>query len=284
MPELPEVEVLVRNLAPLLEGKTIRALEVRRPRLLRPTSGREFRRVLVGSTFRTLTRRGKYLVFTLENPGRSSTTRLLGHLGMTGRMYVRPETGRLPKHAAVVFSFHRTRFVFEDVRGFGRLTLDTTPLSGLGPEPLGELFGLEHFATALKGSAQPIKVKLLDQSLIAGVGNIYASESLFRAGISPRLPSRRLTIKQVGRLRPSLRKVLTKAIEWGSTVPMDRAGGVKADGLFCYRRTAGSDASFAERLWVYDREDQPCVRCGSPVRRIVQASRSTYYCPRCQHV
>lgn len=282
MPELPEVEVLARHLGPLLENKTVREVSVRRPKVLRPTSLRKFTQTLRGSRFAGLSRRGKYLVFTMRTarPARSFT--LLGHLGMTGRMYLLPVNRQLPKHAAVVLNLGRENFVFEDTRYFGRLTLDVRALEKLGPEPLAEAFDAKQFGQALKRSRQPIKVKLLDQSLVAGVGNIYASEALFRAGISPRLAARRLKVEQIQTLRRALREVLAEAIDCGSTVPLNFSGAGAPDGLFYFGRAPGVPDYYEERLRVYDRAGHPCPECGSGIKRLVQAARSTYYCSRCQ--
>lgn len=282
MPELPEVEILVRHLAPLLEGRSIQNLEVRRARSIRPGSRREFKRVLTGSTFRSLTRRGKYLLFKLTTGRGPAAVLMLGHLGMTGRMYLQPSKVDLSKHVAVTFSLGAFRFVFEDVRGFGRLSLDTGPLDKLGPEPFDEAFSVCHFRESLRSSAQAIKVKLLDQSLVAGVGNIYACEALFRAGISPRVAARRLTTRQITRLNRSLREVLAEAIRFGSTIPLNLTGERHSDGLFYYGRSEAAGGSYEERLRVYGREGCACFRCGGAVRRFVQGARSTYYCPRCQ--
>jgi formamidopyrimidine-DNA glycosylase len=282
MPELPEVEVLARHLAPLLKNKTIHRIAIRRRRVLRPTSEREFKLTLKEARFADLNRRGKYLVFSLRRPGGRKTISLLGHLGMTGRMYLQPADTPLAKHAAVVLYLGKTNFIFEDTRYFGRLTLDTSMLTALGPEPLGDGFSVDYFLRALKRSAQPIKVKLLDQSIVAGVGNIYASEALFRAGLSPRLAARGLTGKQVERLWHYVREVLAEAIQFGSTIPLDLAGTGRRDGLFYYGQPDGASDSYDERLQVYDRQGLLCERCGTPIKRIVQAARGTFYCPRCQ--
>ncbi|HYG34722.1 MAG TPA: DNA-formamidopyrimidine glycosylase family protein, partial [Clostridia bacterium] len=219
MPELPEVEVLVRHLKPLLEGQTITEVHVRRPKILAPTTTRQFGKVLRGATFTALSRRGKFLLFHLKTLHSDLPVPLLGHLGMTGRMYLLPAGSPLPKHAVVVMNLGKEDFVFEDTRYFGRMTLDITSIEKLGPEPLGDEFTPEHFGQALQRSTQPIKVKLLDQTLVAGVGNIYASEALFRAGISPRVAARRLNGPQVQRLWQAIREVLTEAIKCGSTLP-----------------------------------------------------------------
>jgi formamidopyrimidine-DNA glycosylase len=281
MPELPEVEVLVRHLAPLLEGRMVRGVEVRRERVLRPTSPSELDAALVGARFVRVTRRAKFLVFELRRP-RIGPLTLVGHLGMTGRMFLQPKRAPLPRHTAVALELCRGRFVFEDTRYFGRLTLDTAPLAALGPEPLNGEFTVERFAADLRRSTQAIKVKLLDQSLVAGVGNIYASEALFLAGISPRRSARSLTLSEARRLHSAIRRVLREAIRFGSTLPLDFAGKLGGDGLFYYGGGEELAPGYEERLRVYDRAGQPCRRCRASIRRLVQAARSTYYCPRCQ--
>jgi formamidopyrimidine-DNA glycosylase len=282
MPELPEVEVLVRHLEPLLRNKTIRDVQVRRAKVLAPTSITEFGRKLRGAKFVSLTRRGKYLVFTLAIGRRKEPVRLVGHLGMTGRMYLLPAKASLPKHAAVVLELGRTKFVFEDTRYFGRLTLDVSALERLGPEPLDGRFTIQEFGAGLKRSGQAIKIKLLDQSLVAGVGNIYASEALFRAGVSPRRAARRLRPEQIERLWNAIREILAEAIECGSTVPLDYAGVGVRDGLFYFGRAPETPDYYAERLRVYDRAGKPCVTCRTVIKRLAQGARSTFYCPVCQ--
>jgi formamidopyrimidine-DNA glycosylase len=281
VPELPEVEVLFRYLAPRLRNKSVRDVEVRRERVIAPTSIRKLKTALRGAEFIDLTRRGKFLLFTFKAANETEPRKLLGHLGMTGRMYLLPAQNELPKHAAVVLNLGDENFVFEDTRYFGRFTLDLRALENLGPEPLGEDFSTEYLAQNLSKSRQPIKVKLLDQSLVAGVGNIYASEALFRAKISPRLSARRLKLEQIESLRESVRSVLKEAIECGSTVPLDYAGVEDRDRLL-YFGSADAPVHYEERLRVYDRLGQPCTVCGNPIRRIVQAARSTFYCRTCQ--
>ncbi len=281
MPELPEVEILARHLRPLIRGKTIRHVQVHRPKVLQPTTPEALRRGLVGATFTALTRRGKYLQFELRPPKSRNRIILLGHLGMTGRMYLAPKSEPLPKHAAVILELGAKNFIYEDPRYFGRLTLDLSAIEKLGPEPWDQEFTPEIFHQALKTSRQPVKVKLLDQSLVTGVGNIYASEALFRAGISPRRAANRLTLTQAGNLLHCVREVLQAAIDGGSTIPLNFSAH-QSDGLFYYGRAAGAGDFFAERLLVYDRAGKPCVQCGAPVRRIVQAARSTFFCARCQ--
>jgi len=281
MPELPEVEILVRHLAPLLSGKRIHSVQVRRARVIRPGSESALNRALTGSTFTTTTRRGKYILFNLRQPNRKSVT-LVGHLGMTGRMYLAPSAQTLPKHAAVVINLGKYNLIFEDTRYFGRLILDDSSIEHLGPEPFGRDFTPRHLASALSRSNQSIKIKLLDQSLVAGIGNIYASESLFDAKISPLLPAKNLNPRQIRHLHRSIRKVLQRAIRFGSTVPLDYSGKSPRNRLFYYGSSEKARRHHAERLLVYDRAGKPCPRCATPIRRIVQAARSTFFCPHCQ--
>ena len=281
MPELPEVEVLVRHLRPLVRNKTIRSVAVRRTRVITPTALTEFQRMLRGARILRLSRRGKYLRFELQSARGKARFTLLGHLGMTGRMFVARKNAPLPKHAAVVLDLGPEQFIYEDTRYFGRLTLDDSAVAELGPEPLGGEFTVEGFAADLKRSQRAIKIKLLDQALVAGVGNIYASEALFRAQISPRLAANRLTREQVRGLWRAIRAVLAEAIRCGSTIPLSFNGGSK-DGLFYFGSAPGAADYYVERLRVYDRQGQPCVRCDAPIKRIVQAARSTFYCPQCQ--
>lgn len=282
MPELPEVEVLVRHLDPLVKRKTVRAVEVRREKVLRPTTPDQLRAALTGATFQGVRRRAKFLLFDLRRTGTKETFPLIAHLGMTGRIFLQAKQAALPKHAAVVLDVGRANLIFEDTRYFGRFTLDTGSLQGLGPEPLTDPFDTEAFFTALKRSGQPVKVKLLDQTLIAGVGNIYASEALFRAGISPKRSSDKLKSVEVVALVKSIREVLAEAIRFGSTIPLDYSGTGKRDGLFYYGKPEDAPDFYEERLLVYDRAGLPCTKCRTQIKRFVQAARSTYHCPVCQ--
>jgi formamidopyrimidine-DNA glycosylase len=284
VPELPEVEVLVRHLQRLLRGKVIRGVEVRRPKVIAPAVCRNFSRALVGARFDGVSRRGKYLLFSLSRGRQSRPLTLTGHLGMTGRMYLVPAAAPLPKHTSGVFHLGSRSLVFEDPRYFGRLTLDSSAIEGLGPEPLDNELAPKSFVQALKRSRQPIKVKLLDQSIVAGVGNIYASETLFRAGLSPLMPACQLQPAEVTRLWQALRETLAEAVQCGSTVPLNFGGSGERDGLFYFGRAPGAPDFYAERLRVYDRASRPCPVCGTAIQRLVQAARSTYYCSQCQSV
>lgn len=284
MPELPEVEVLVRHLRPLLRGKKIRDVQIRRERVIRPTLASRLQQTLRGAVFTEVSRRGKFLLFTLRRAAKQESILLVGHLGMTGRMFLARKTESLPKHAAVVLDLGRQQFVYEDQRYFGRLSLDASSILRMGPEPLGKDFTVTKFAAALAGSKRAIKVRLLDQDLVAGVGNIYASEALFRARVRPQLRAGKLKPPQVRALWRAIRQVLTEAIRFGSTIPLNHGPGVpKGDGLFYYGRAETAPDYYEERLRVYDRGGQPCIRCKTSIRRTVQAARSTFYCPHCQH-
>jgi formamidopyrimidine-DNA glycosylase len=280
MPELPEVEVLVRHLEPLLRNQTICSVEVSRARVLRPTTTAALREALTGAVVAGIGRRGKYLVFKIRPRRPHGATVLVGHLGMTGRMYLLPKASQLPKHCAVILNLGAERFVFEDTRYFGRFTLDTTMLHRLGPEPLNREFTPKQLGDALARSEQAIKVKLLDQTIVAGIGNIYASEALFQAGISPRMAARRLNAEKVERLWRAIRATLSQAIKLGSTVPLDYEG--RGGGRLFYYGRMDAATTEHEIFRVYDRQNLPCLKCRSKIKRIVQAARSTFYCPVCQ--
>lgn len=280
MPELPEVEVLKRYLAPLLKGKKVVSVEVRRDQVLAPTNRDALAQALTGAWFSHLERRGKYLLFEFRKNRKAVP--VLGHLGMTGRMYLQSEKAPLAKHAAVILHLGACRFVYEDPRYFGRFTLDVSPVESLGPEPLSKDFTSAGFAEKLRRSAQAIKVRLLDQSLVAGIGNIYASEALYRARLSPRRAARRLTRVEIQRLWKCARAVLSEAIHWGSTIPLGFDGSGQADGLFYFGTAGDAPQYYHERLRVYDRAGQSCKCCGGKIKRIIQSARSTYYCPKCQ--
>ena len=274
MPELPEVEWVVRGLNRTLVGATIRTATVHRPRSLRPTLPETLVDALTGARVQTVRRRGKFLLLQLTPAKGPAPLMVCAHLGMTGRMHVVPADQPLPRHAVVSLDLGSRRFVFEDARGFGRFTLDVTPVSHLGPEPLSDGFSPEGLLASASRSRQPIKTFLLDQSRIAGVGNIYASESLFRARIHPGRQAGSLSTGESVRLHDAVRAVLSEAIA--------AAEAGDAGTRFYY----GDDASQAEgedsRFQVYDRAGQPCPSCGSVVQRRVQAGRSTFFCAACQ--
>ena len=280
MPELPEVETVRRGLLPAMEGARIEQAVLNRPDLRWPLPERMAER-LEGATVERLRRRSKYILADLDT-GES----LLIHLGMSGRMLVSGvmlggfhlDHPAPQKHDHVVLHMSGGgRVTFNDARRFGAMDLVRTDreaahwlLAGLGPEPLGNMFDESYLIDKLRGRATPIKAALLDQRIIAGLGNIYVSEVLFRAGIDPRRQAGRISAKRVAELVPVIRAVLLEAIEAGGSSLRDHR---QADGELGY---------FQHAFRVYDREDEPCVTCGTPIRRIVQSGRSSFFCPSCQ--
>ncbi len=280
MPELPEVEVLARHLDRRLPGRRIRTVQVARPRSVRPHPPREFASRLAGGRFVSVGRRGKYLLFGLGFPRGSAC--LVGHLGMTGRIFCQRKGRELPRHAAVILHLDRGDCLFSDSRGFGRLTLESSPLERLGPEPLSDQFTIDYLRSRLALSGRPVKARLMDQDLVAGLGNIRAAEALYLAGVHPATPCRRLSRSSAARLHRAIRTALGTAIERGLSLPLDLDGpGRRGERLFYFGRRPGGGGG-GERLWVYGREGEACLRCRSPIVRIVQAGRSSFLCPRCQ--
>jgi formamidopyrimidine-DNA glycosylase len=281
MPELPEVETTRRGLAPVMAGKRLERVEQRRGDLRFPFPDGFVQR-LTGARVLSVDRRAKYLLLPLD---RGDT--LVCHLGMSGRFEIdhqRPgvfeqSVGDDPKHEHVVFvTEDGVRIAFFDPRRFGYMGLVPTAqlaehpwFAGLGPEPLGEDFDGPILLAAIKGKKQNIKVTLLDQRLVAGVGNIYACEALFAARISPEKPAGDLKSAEAKRLAQAVKAVLAEAIEAGGSTLRD------------FAQTDGQLGYFQHRFKVYGREGEPCLSgCKGTVARIVQAGRSTFYCPACQ--
>jgi formamidopyrimidine-DNA glycosylase len=271
MPELPEVETTVRGLARFLEGERITRTQVNRPDLRRPFP-KDLVQVMTGATVTGLSRRAKYgLIHTDRDMS------MVFHLGMSGRWRIDPELPDKHDHLVIETSGHR--FALCDPRRFGSVDLvasnaiDTWPsFAAMGPEPLGPDFTVEGLKTALKGKKQAIKLCLLDQRVVAGLGNIYVCEALHRAGISPRKAGGRVTRAQLTRLVPEIRDVLTRSIDDGGSSLRDFA---QPDGELGY---------FATRFDAYGREGEACRRCGnSAIRRILQGGRSTWFCSKCQN-
>ena len=275
MPELPEVETVRRGLALALEGKRLTRVEVRRPDLRRPFPPR-FAERLKGRRIQKLRRRAKYLLIRLD-----SNEDWLIHLGMSGRMLVgQGWPNELDAHDHVVVGTEDGTVVrFNDARRFGVMDLvpahetDTHPLlAGLGPEPLDKAFDGPSLAARLAGKAAPIKAALLDQRVVAGIGNIYASEALFRAGISPTRKAGTVQGPRAAKLTAAIKSVLTEAIAAGGSSLRD------------HRQTSGELGYFQHRFAVYEREGEPCPTCGgrARIKRLVQSGRSTFYCAKCQ--
>lgn len=275
VPELPEVETVVRGLRPHLEGATLAMVVVRRPDLRQPFP-KDFARRLTGRRVVSLSRRAKYILAQLDDD-----VQLLAHLGMSGRMVL--HTGPPPppgKHDHVVFMTDRgTQVVFSDPRRFGLMTLiapgeaPSHPLlRDIGPEPLGNAFDGPLLAERLRGKKTPLKAALLDQRVVAGLGNIYVCEALFQAGLSPRRQARTVGPVRAVRLATAIREVLHAAIAAGGSSLRDYVG------------SSGELGYFQHNFSVYDREGQPCpgCDCDGTVRRIVQSGRSTFFCPQRQ--
>lgn len=287
MPELPEVETVRRGLAPAMEGAVFLAVVTRR-RDLRFPFPQDFCERLTGSRVQRLDRRGKYLFADL-----STGERLIMHLGMSGRFTVRSAAGAarpgvfhhdrssaaVHDHVTFWMQGPNGRFVidYNDPRRFGFMDVEGGASHGqsgrfaaMGPEPLGPDFTPDGFIEAVRGKTAPIKAALLDQSVVAGLGNIYVCEALFRAGISPRRKAGAVGREKALRLHSAIRDVLAEAIEAGGSTLRDFAA---SDGSLGY---------FQHRFSVYDREGSDCPVCGGEIRRITQSGRSTFYCGACQ--
>ncbi len=273
MPELPEVETVRRGLLPVMEGQRIEKAEVNRPDL-RFALPQNMAARLQGAVVRTLRRQSKYILADL-----STGEVLLIHLGMSGRILV---SGAMlgqfhhdhpapQKHDHVVLHMAGgARITFNDARRFGAMDLftgDHPLLAALGPEPLGNDFHETYLAARLAGRRTPIKSALLDQHVVAGLGNIYVCEVLFRARIHP---ARLAADTDAAPLVPLIREVLSEAIAAGGSSLKD------------YRQADGELGYFQHNFRVYDRAGQPCVTCATPIERLVQSGRSSFYCPNCQ--
>jgi len=274
MPELPEVEHVVRGLRRAVLGQRILAVDVNLPRLLSGVSSATFKRKLRGARIDAINRRGKYILVELD-----SLDVLLVHLRMTGKFLCVGSEQELPPYPHVVFYLDDDRrLVFCDMRQFGRMRLlaakklPTLPqIEALAPEPFTDDFSFDYFWQTLSKSRRSLKQLLLDQTRILGLGNIYASEALFLARISPLKAADRLSKARALKLHQAIRDILQEAIDAGSTLRIDLTDG------------EGSYFGTTERFWrVYERAGEPCVNCGTKIRRVVQGGRSTYYCPRCQ--
>jgi formamidopyrimidine-DNA glycosylase len=274
MPELPEVETIARGLAPRMEGLQVQDCILNRPNM-RFAFPDNLQEVLLGATIEAVTRRAKYLLFRLSNG-----FTIIGHLGMSGTMRVLLSADFEPrKHDHVIWELSDGHvWVFHDPRRFGFLLLEQTDklashpmLAHLGPEPLSDDFSPEYFAKALSKRKTALKVALMDQKLVVGVGNIYASEALFDAHLSPFMPAYEAA-KNAKTLLHSIQITLRDAIASGGSTLRD------------YARSDGDSGYFQHHFRVYGRADEPCVRCHEPIAHMRQAGRSTYFCYICQQV
>lgn len=271
MPELPEVETIRRDLLPLVEGRSITGAWVSEdaPRLVQLMSREEFARLLPGHRIEGVSRRGKYLVFDLDRG-----MQWVVHLRMTGRLRHSAAECEEDPYLRAKFSLDDGAWLcFNDVRKFGMMWLvDDWALvhSGLGPEPLEAEFETAAFAGLLKRRSAPVKALLLDQTVLAGVGNIYADEALFAAGIDPRKAGNKVSRPKAARLHDAIIEVLHEAL------------GDRGSSFRDYVDGQGNEGRHQLKVKVYQRTDQPCYVCGTPIRRVVVGGRSTHFCPKCQ--
>lgn len=281
MPELPEVETVVRGLTPFIQGATVKRVLLKRKDLRFPFPPR-FATLLQGASILRIGRRAKYLLFSLSN-GKI----LLVHLGMSGRL--RFESGQTSspgdfyddspantRHDHAIFELKpHGRLVYNDARRFGFMELLPAAeldqrFADLGIEPLSNAFNAKTLLKLLKNKKTAIKTALLDQRLIAGIGNIYACEALFEARISPKKPAGRITAQEASCLALAIKKVLKKAIRYGGSTLRD------------FKDAEGRNGRFQNEFKAYDRMGQPCPWCRAPIKRLTQTGRSTFYCPICQ--
>jgi formamidopyrimidine-DNA glycosylase len=270
LPELPEVETTRRGIRPALRGHAVTGFVLRERRLRWPVDAR-LARELPGQRVVDVRRRAKYLLIELERGT------LIAHLGMSGSLRVMPVEAPWLKHDHYELRLDDGRGLrFNDPRRFGSLhwvtddPLEHPLLADLGPEPLDAGFDGAYLAARARGRKVAVKQFLMDQRIVVGVGNIYASEALFRAGIHPRRAAGRVSGERYARLAKAVKAVLGEAIKQGGTTLRDY---VNADGTPGY---------FRQKLYVYERDGQPCRRCGTPIRKLAQGQRSTYFCPSCQ--
>jgi len=272
LPELPEIETIRRQLAPALEGRRVERLEVLDARWCEPAPPQALEDALRGRTIERLWRRGKYLIVSLEDD-----VHLVMHLRMTGNLLLVDNAGDPPHLRARIALDDGRRLLFVDVRRFGTgvVLLGSDALaeyfaSRLGVEPLSPDFTRDALGALARGRKQPVKAFLLNQERVAGVGNIYADEALFRARIHPLCPVGKLKRAQIEDLRDSVIETLNAGID---------AKGASIDD---FRHVDGARGSFQERFLVHDREGEPCFRCGTPIRKLRAAGRGTYVCEHCQ--
>ena len=268
MPELPEVETIKNELLPWIVGQSFTQVTIFDTALVPDSSAEEFRHKLIGQTIQSLERRGKYLIFNLANQA------LIMHFRMTGVLLLNPKG--IDRYARAVFHFsNRNRLVFNDLRRFGVMRLVEnvdTVVGKLGPEPLSESFTPEILAKLLKKHHLPIKAALIDQNLIAGIGNMYADEALFAARIHPLRKAGALSAHEIQSLYRSIREVLLSAI------------GNKGASVDTYVRPGGQIGTAHFHFQVAHRGGEPCPLCHTPIERILVRNRGTYFCPNCQPV
>lgn len=272
MPELPEVETVRRTLTPIVGATIVGAWDSAKGLHMQKKPPRAKLKKLVGATFTAARRHGKYLLLDTDTP-----YTLLVHLGMTGRVLIHAKSTARPDHTHVVLDLGDRELVYADARRFGQIDVlerererQHAALKILGPDPIVHGIDVAAFAARAKAKKSILKTFLLDQSVLAGVGNIYASEALWRAQLKPTKRAFKLTAVNAARLAEAIDETLRTALENGGTTFSDF---IAADGTEGYN---------VEHLWVYGRAGEPCLRCKTKIRRVVHQGRATYYCPTCQ--
>jgi len=274
MPELPEVETIINQIRPAVLNSSITSVEVRPKgeRMVQPKSIDLFTNRLKGRAFTDLTRHGKFMIFTLDD-----AQQLIGHLRMSGIMQI-SKAPLTNNHNRIILGFGNGNFLnFVDTRRFGTFHLikphDNYPgITSLGPDALSKNFNEQYLIEQLGGRTKNIYNTLLDQTIVAGLGNIYVNEVLFRSKIKPTRRSGKVTSKETGRLVKNIRKVLKEAIDYRGTTLIDKG----------YRDTGGDEGKFFDRLQVYGKEGEVCKKCKSTINRIKIGGRSVYVCEECQ--
>ncbi len=275
MPELPEVELVTRALDNLVSGRRVLAAELLRPRLAPTTTPEEFARLLRGASITSVKRRGKHILFDLDN-----NLALVVHLRMSGRFLLLSDVAPLPKFTHAIFYLDDDkRLVFSDQRHFGMMKIvpageisKVKELRGLAPEPFSAEFTTQYLGETLARSRRTLKETLLDQTKVTGLGNIYAAEAMFMARVNPFTIAAELPRRRVPRLHRAILEILQESIAHGSTLNVDPQN---IDGSYY-------GGAYEGRWRVYDREGESCLVCSVKIRRISHAGRSTYFCPRCQ--
>lgn len=275
MPELPEVELVTVALNTLVKTRKIAVAELLRERLAPENPPEQFAARLKDAIINFVHRRGKHILFDLDN-GQT----LITHLRMSGRFMLLPLERELPKYTHAIFYLEdESRLIFQDQRHFGMMKIVETKdlyeakeLKKLAPEPFSDDFTSKYFRDVLKTSKKSLKEVLLDQTKVLGLGNIYASESMFMAKVNPQTPANKISAQKANVLFEKAREVLAESIAHGSTMNVNPEN---IDGSYY-------GGSYESHWRVYDRENEPCINCQTPIKRISQGGRSTYFCPKCQ--
>ena len=276
MPELPEVETVKNALAPHIEGRVVKSVAFFAPKLRQELDSKLFNKLFSGKKILNLKRRSKYLIIQME-----ASKWILSHLGMTGSWRICPKDEQRKKHEHISIALDdgSTELRYCDPRRFGEFRVITPPcdnnsdpqaLSHLGPEPFEDKFDWQYLWKVSRNKSKPVKNFIMDPSVVCGVGNIYASETLFRCGISPLRKTQKLTKQNCMDLVSNIQNVLNEAIRAGGTTIID------------FQAPDGNEGWFHQQLKVYGRTGEKCVQCSKAIRRIIQTGRSSFYCTRCQ--